>query len=155
MNTRGDSTLLADLTLAYLGRTTTLKGDQPGHEFRGNQYGHGTGSGISDSGESVHMVSSGESAKLNKREKKAIQEIPTSYSQQPSSGEIAGDGKVAYFHRIGRMSGNSDQETGNVMRGKDGKHYAFRGGNVFEVARVKPYLGKWTNPRNSYSNAEQ
>lgn len=43
MRTQGESTLLADLTLAYLGRMTTLKGDAPGHPFRGNQFGSGSG----------------------------------------------------------------------------------------------------------------
>lgn len=38
-----DSTLLADLTLMYLGRLVTVKGDFEGHPFRGNQYDSGQG----------------------------------------------------------------------------------------------------------------
>lgn len=42
---------VADLVLNYLGRNSvTLKGDLPGHEFRGNQYEAGGGSGGGEDG---------------------------------------------------------------------------------------------------------
>lgn len=145
-----------------------VKGDVEGHEFHGNQYSGGNGgssdggsdgggdSSSGDGGSSAsHLVSSGESAKLNAREKRAIKEIPTSRNSEPSSYEVLNDGKVAYFHRIGVPSEIKNQQTGNVIRGKSGKYYATRGSDVFEVANVKPYLGKWMNPKNSYTNAEK
>lgn len=130
-------------------KEASFKGDTPGHPFRGNQYDGGAGVGESNN----HLVASGELEKLNSREKKALSEIPQSSNHQPIAEEIMNNGKIAHFVRVGNPSyGSSDN--GLVMRGGDGKHYAAKGSNVFEVARVKPYLGKWMNPKNSYSMAE-